>query len=166
MGVLKTFYDFLAQWLRAKLFGVKDEVKIKTSSGQSVDNKYSELAKSIYSDVIKNKEVNIKTFDPFTILTIISIIIQLVKCYMNKKKTTSEVLNMCKKPNMLERLLLRRFIRKAVNEKKDNIVFGANIPVFNDELYTQLLSKGRILTVVDIETLTAQFEETRKIVGE
>lgn len=85
--------------------------------------------------------------DPITILTVISVIVQIVKLYQSCKKTPEEVKKSMESPNWIERWRLKRIVRKSIksNEDVNGIVNG-------------ILKQGKDITVEEIVQLQKESE--------
>lgn len=129
-----------------------------------IDNIYGELANKVCTNVIKTgKFPNVKTFDPATIImiinVIINVIIQVVKCYLNKKLTPKQALAMAQKPGIVEKVLLKRFIKNAI---KDGNVSKVNRVTLRTELNEEILKMAKDGTEEQILELSAKLDETEK----
>lgn len=160
MGIIGKIFKYMYE-LGKSLVGSKSKVAKSTSGITSLNNSYTALATKIANS---NKEV--KQFDLFTIWMIAKLIWELVACYLKKKFTTKEALEMLKKPNFLHRLLLKRMIKKVAVENEKRIVGLGSVagkPAFHDELFKQFIELGKSATVEDLEALQRDFEETGKV---
>lgn len=125
-----------------------------------IDNIYGELANKVSNKIIEDKKLNIKTFDPMTILMIINVIIQIVKCYLQKKMNKKQALEMAQNPGLIEKTLLKRFIKNAMND--NNVPKGINRTILRGEINDKLNELAKDGTEEQIAELEAKLEETEK----
>ena len=123
-----------------------------------LDNVYGKFANKVAAETVKSGKLNVKTLDPMTILMILKILFEVVKCYMSKKFSAEKALGMAQKPTFIDKALLKRFVREAIRD--GDLPKGINKFVLRAELSEKLLEFGPTLKKEDIEELTAKFTET------
>jgi len=128
----------------------------------SEGNYYNILAKQAVHGMRKNSAIDVKTFDPLTIWLIIQIIYQVVKCYIGKKKTPAQALEIVNDPNFAHKLLLKRMVLKAIRDQGRNIGSASSQSAFKTELYEQLLKMGQNGTTSDLRLLENDLPEIAK----
>ncbi len=123
-----------------------------------LDNVYGKFANKVAAETVKSGKLNVETLDPMTILMILKILFEVVKCYLSKKYSADNAVKMAQKPSLLEKLLLKRFVREAIRDA--DIPKIINKLTLRAELTERLLELGPTVTLQDITELTNKFKET------
>lgn len=84
-------------------------------------------------------------FDPMTILTIISVIAEVVKLYRDCKRSPQETAQAMHNPGWLQRLRLRRIVRQNVKNDQDLVE-------------TALLRQGKDVTSEEVSLMYKELE--------
>lgn len=137
----------------------------KLDSLEKDSNYFNNVANRVVTLTKQNKDIDVKTFDPFTIWMIIQIIYQIIKCYLNKKKTPEEAILMVRSPGFIEKVLLRRIVNKAIRDKGRKIGSETSQSAFKSELYESLLKIGKTGTLADLERLQLDMPEVERMLN-
>lgn len=86
-----------------------------------------EKAHAVAADMAQNEKVKHYAIDPFTISIIITVITELVKLYMNRRKSSQETAASMKDPGLIERWRLRKVIRKHVDDDEAHGILGGRL---------------------------------------
>lgn len=129
-------------------------------------NSYSRLANEICLSMRSNKDIDVKALDPITIWMIIQIIYQIVKCYINKKMSKKEALDMVNEPGLLQKALLRSMINRTVKAHNRRIGSDVSHEAFKRELYSELLKIGKTGTITGLKRLEEDMPEISKYLEE
>lgn len=105
-------------------------------------------ANAIAADMAKNEEIKKYAFDPLTILTIISILIQVVKLAYECYKDHHQVATVMQNPGLMERWRLRRVIKEKVGDDEVHGVLGGRI-------FKSMLNVSKTVTAEDAQAMHA-----------
>jgi hypothetical protein len=127
-----------------------------------LDNSYSALATKVSNRVQKAKSLdNSKMFDPATILLIIRIIVEIVKCYLNRRKlTVKEALEKAKNPNLGDRIRLGIILAKTLDKSDRVKYFGNSYTKLRVGLMDELMTVGEGVTEEDANKLLDDYKAT------
>lgn len=89
-------------------------------------------ANAIAADMQQNQAVRHLAIDPFTIMAVVGVIIDLVKLYIQCKKTPQQTAASMQNPGVIERWRLHRVIRHHVDYPEAHAALGQ--PLFNSTL--------------------------------
>lgn len=127
-----------------------------------IDNIYGKLALQVSSQVANDEQVNVKQLDPATIMIIIKVIWEVIQCYMKKKLTEQEALDVAKNPNFVQRGLLRVMTRKCL---RSHDIPKVNKGVLRETITNKLVELGSTATLDQIRELVINFDETGKVLS-
>lgn len=126
-----------------------------------LNNTYSDLAISTVALTQKRSGLDkVRCFDPLTIITIISIIIKIIQCYMNRKLSAEQAVQKSIKPNFLDRIILRKIVKTGLDTKTIKSYFKDSHPKFVEETTKSLMENGKLATVEKMQKLVDQYKET------
>jgi len=108
-----------------------------------------EKARAIANDMAGDEPVKVYAIDPFTITTIATVLIEVVKavyqCYQNRE----QVANAMQNPGLMERWRLRRIIRDKVDDEEAHGVLGGR-------MFRSALKVARSVTPEEVEQMHAE----------
>lgn len=131
----------------------------------TVQNSYSHLATQISNNIPNTSTCdNVKKFDPATIMMLISLIVSIVKCWMNKKLSKQAAIQKCRNPNLVDRFLLNRMINKTLDNSDRPIFFGDGYSWYKANLKTALYQTGMGANIDTLDQLLKDYDETQKVV--
>lgn len=107
------------------------------------------LANDVAADMAQHEPIKKFALDPFTISIIINVITELVKLYMNCRKTPQDTAASMQDPGLIERWRLRRIIRQHVDDNEAYDRLGGN-------LFKSTLNVAKTVSENEVE---AMFEE-------
>jgi hypothetical protein len=126
-----------------------------------INNTYAEIAVKTVTLTQKRSGLDkIKCFDPFTIITIISIIIKIIECYLKRKLSTEQAVYKSKKPNFLDRMILRKIVKTALDNKTTKGYFKEHHGRFTEETLKSLLECGKEATSEKLQKLADEYKST------
>lgn len=75
-------------------------------------------AKMVAEELALSKVPRKVAFDPFTILAIVSVIVAVIRLFIECKKKPRDAAQVCKKPDLVERWRLRRLIKEILADEE------------------------------------------------
>lgn len=109
------------------------------------------LASDVAADMAQTDKIKVFAIDPFTIGIIVNVITELVKLYMQCRKTPQDTAASMQDPGLIERWRLRRVIRQHVDDDEAHAHLGGN-------LFKSTLNVAKSVSEVEVE---AMFEEVK-----
>ena len=96
-------------------------------------------ANQIAADMAQTESIKKYAIDPFTILTIVEILIELVDLYRKCRKAKQETAQSMQDPGMVERWRLRKVIRTKVDDSEAHQILG-------NRIFQSTLNVGKTVT--------------------
>ncbi len=129
-----------------------------------INNIIGEMALSAAAGVVKNKKTNVKQLDPATIMIIIKIITTIIQCYLDRKVSAEEAVELSKNPGFFNTFIVNRLIAKEL--KKHKAELGSNPSEVKKEIKTQVYEIGKKVNTDKVYKAVACLNDTVKFLRE
>jgi hypothetical protein len=114
-------------------------------------SKFQEKAEAISADM-GDGGVSTVALDPFTISVIVQVLSELVKLYMQCRKTPAEATVSMRDPGLIERWRLRRVIKKHLDDDEVHGVMGS-------KLFSAVLRSAAAVSADDVAAMYKELEK-------